>query len=77
MWREILQIQSVTGVSVNETTEREKRQSNGRYDAQAIGSPPGIAGSGSCCNCQLGPPGPPGPPGTFYIIKINTFIFKK
>ena len=65
MWREILQIQSVTGVSVNETTERGKRQSSGRYDAQTIGSPPGsgAVGSGSCCNCQVGPPGPPGPPG--------------
>nr|CAD2180487.1 unnamed protein product [Meloidogyne enterolobii] len=65
MWREILQIQSVTGVSVNETIERGKRQNNARYDAQAIGSPPGsgAAGGGSCCNCQVGPPGPPGPPG--------------
>lgn len=63
MWKEMVQIQSVSGLPVIATVDRTKRQT--AYDAQALGhqgAAPGTAGNpqgGSCCSCQVGPPGPP------------------
>uniref|UniRef100_A0A915DGI9 Nematode cuticle collagen N-terminal domain-containing protein n=1 Tax=Ditylenchus dipsaci TaxID=166011 RepID=A0A915DGI9_9BILA len=71
MWREMVQIQSATGLPIlahatsNDTHTNAKRQSYPAYE-NAGGSAPGAAGNpqgGSCCSCQVGPPGPPGPPG--------------
>ena len=60
MWKEMVQIQAVTGLPTLTHYDRTRRQTN-TYDAQpahyaATGSAPGTGGtpmSGSCCTCQV------------------------
>uniref|UniRef100_A0A0R3RIG1 Col_cuticle_N domain-containing protein n=1 Tax=Elaeophora elaphi TaxID=1147741 RepID=A0A0R3RIG1_9BILA len=61
MWKEMLQLQTITSSIAITTTARKKRQYAVKnvHTEQEVNAPSG----GSCCTCQVGPPGPPGPPG--------------
>ncbi|KAI6203871.1 hypothetical protein M3Y94_00607000 [Aphelenchoides besseyi] len=66
MWKEMVQIQTVSGLPTVATMDRTRRQTYDAQPAYSHGSAPGTSGTpqgGSCCSCQVGPPGPPGPPG--------------
>ncbi|KAI6208948.1 Col-cuticle-N domain-containing protein [Aphelenchoides besseyi] len=70
-WKEMVQIQTVSGLPTVATMDRTRRQTYDAQPAYSHGSALGMSGNpqgGSCCTCQGPPgrdgrPGAPGPPG--------------
>ncbi|KAI6180213.1 Col-cuticle-N domain-containing protein [Aphelenchoides besseyi] len=61
-WKEMVQIQTVSGLPTVATMDRTRRQTYDAQPAYSHGSALGMSGNpqgGSCCTCQVGPPGPP------------------
>lgn len=58
MWKEMVQLQTITSSIAATAISRKKRQFVTKKEEE-LSAPT----AGSCCTCQVGPPGPPGPPG--------------
>ena len=81
MWRDMMQIQSMAGMTSvvqNDTLAARTKRQKDHYSANQIGhsgsAAPGASGNptgGSCCSCQVGSPGPPGLKKTSDYSKIN------
>lgn len=85
MWKEMVQLQTITSSIGDTTTSRKKRQ----FDTKNIRSELELntPTRGSCCTCQVGSPGVPGPPGRdgrpglverllcFFDLKLGFLLF--